>query len=291
MLVPENEGKACNAVVRWLEERTGNTRTDVCLPEKCRIGPPVEMRLFLGDQEYALEHTNIEPFTESIWTGISLEKFFAPIKDAVSGQLPGPALYQLTFPYNPRIEEKDSEIEQRQNVVIHQIFHYARDLYDEASTSLELCERVCSVRPLNGLPYPLELSCLILPNLTDVKVGAARRVPNDLEKKRELRLLDALNKKCGKLNDCNGTRTVLVLENNDIALTSEVAVREILRRIFADDEYEINEIFLVNTTTTESWYLRPLKCGLDWPQIDPAMCTVWNPDDLTDIALLECQRH
>ena len=178
---------------------------------------------------------------------ISLEKIFAPIKDAVSGQLSGPALYQLTFPYNPRIEEKDSEIEQRQNVVIRQIFHYARDLYDEASTSLELCERGCSVRPLNGLPYPLELSCLILPNLTDVKVGAARRVPNDLEKKRELRLLVALNKKCGKLNDCNGTRTVLVLENNDIALTSEVAVREILRRIFADDEYEINEIFLVNT--------------------------------------------
>ena len=140
-------------------------------------------------------------------------------------------------------------------------------------------------------PYSLELSCSILPNLTDVKIGAARRVPNDLEKKRERRLLDALNRKCGKLNDCEGARTVLVLENNDIALTSEDSVREILRSIFTDDNYKVDEIFLVNTTTTKSWYLRPLKCGLDWPEIDPLMCAVQNPVDLTDIALLECQRH
>ena len=81
-------------------------------------------------------------FQSLFWTEISLEKIFAPIKDAVSGQLSGPALYQLTFPYNPRIEEKDSEIEQRQKCGYSPNFStYARDLYDEASTSLELCER------------------------------------------------------------------------------------------------------------------------------------------------------
>ena len=38
-----------------------------------------------------------------------------------------------------------------------------------------------------------------------------------------------------------------MLEDDDIALTSEVTVREILRSIFADDKYKVDEIFLVDT--------------------------------------------
>ena len=49
-------------------------RTRVCLPEKCKKGPPVDLRLFLGWKIFALELTEIEPFSESIQMGISLEK-------------------------------------------------------------------------------------------------------------------------------------------------------------------------------------------------------------------------
>ena len=34
MRVPDNEGKACDAVVRLLEKRTGETRTDIRHPER-----------------------------------------------------------------------------------------------------------------------------------------------------------------------------------------------------------------------------------------------------------------
>ena len=285
--VRENEGKACDAVVRWLEERTGNTRTDVCVPEKCKTGPPVELRLFLGPQEFALEHTLIEPFAGFIKTGISLEEIVKPIKNAVSGKLPGPARYELLLPTNPLMNK--SELESFKNVVIDLILDHAPILYKKASTSTISGEWVVFAPTSLGLPYSLELSCYILPDHTDVMepgvFGVVRRTPDDLGKKRKYRLRKALNEKCPKLNNCDGARTVLVLENNDIALTSSVDVCQKVRSIFAEKKYQVDEIILVDTT---SWTLWPIKCGLDWPPID---FTMWNPVNLTEITSLKCPRH
>ena len=38
MLIPSNEGKVCDAVVRALEKSTGNTRADVRVPDSDGIG-------------------------------------------------------------------------------------------------------------------------------------------------------------------------------------------------------------------------------------------------------------
>ena len=69
-----NEGKACDAIVRVLEQRTGETRAGLRFPETDGVGPPVEIRLTLGAQEYAIEPTLIEPFEKEIESGIHFEK-------------------------------------------------------------------------------------------------------------------------------------------------------------------------------------------------------------------------
>ena len=62
---PDNEGKVCDAVVRFIEKRTGAIRTQIRYPERDGVGPPVELRLKLDAQEYAIEHTQIESFRKS----------------------------------------------------------------------------------------------------------------------------------------------------------------------------------------------------------------------------------
>ncbi len=56
------EGKVCDAAVKVIEKRTGRIRTQVRRPEVDRVGPQVDLRFKLGDQEYAIEHTLVEPF-------------------------------------------------------------------------------------------------------------------------------------------------------------------------------------------------------------------------------------
>ena len=96
--MPRNEGKACDAAVKCIEQRTGKKRNDIRLPEKDHVGPPVELRLKIGTQEYAIEHTQIEAFEGQISGGVSLEHLARPIKKALCGKLPGPAIYTIFFP-------------------------------------------------------------------------------------------------------------------------------------------------------------------------------------------------
>ena len=68
MIVPNNEGRVCDAVVRTLEKWTRETRSDVRHPDKEGDTPPVDLRLKLGSQDYAIEHTRIESINNQIAT-------------------------------------------------------------------------------------------------------------------------------------------------------------------------------------------------------------------------------
>lgn len=62
----DNERRACDAVVRVLEERHGAVRADGRSPEDERIGSPVEYVFDLGGRTYAPEHTVVEAFDGQI---------------------------------------------------------------------------------------------------------------------------------------------------------------------------------------------------------------------------------
>ena len=111
MNIPNNEGMACDAVIRHLEKWTGKTRTGIRHPETDGVGPPVELRLQLGNQNYAIEHTRIESFDNQIKAGISIREIKNYIKERFTDPLPGPVYYELRVPMDVCLPEKRKERE------------------------------------------------------------------------------------------------------------------------------------------------------------------------------------
>ena len=98
VIVPKNEGKACDAVVKTMERRAQKVRSEIRHPERDRVGPPVELRLKLGEQEYAVEHTIIEPFENNIKAELTVGEIRQYLIQSLTGQLPGPMYYVLQVP-------------------------------------------------------------------------------------------------------------------------------------------------------------------------------------------------
>ena len=98
MIVANNEGKVCDAVVRALEKWTRETRADVRRPETDGVGSPVDLRLKLGDQDYAIEHTRIESFENLIATYNVANQIIQHIRRNIPHPFPSLAYYELQFP-------------------------------------------------------------------------------------------------------------------------------------------------------------------------------------------------
>jgi hypothetical protein len=61
-----NEGKACDAVIRWIEMRENALRQQLRFPEQEQHQHPVELTWLIGNRLFAFEHTGIEPFENQI---------------------------------------------------------------------------------------------------------------------------------------------------------------------------------------------------------------------------------
>ena len=79
----------------------------------------MDLRLQLGTQEYAIEHTQIEAFRRQIATGVSLMQLIDPVKQALCGELPGPAIYEMIFPIDPSLDVAETGLEQLQENLIN----------------------------------------------------------------------------------------------------------------------------------------------------------------------------
>jgi hypothetical protein len=110
-MVQNNEGRACDAVVKLLESRSGHMRSDVWLPEKEGIAPLVDLRFRLGPRLYAIEHTRIETFHGQIQASVDFRQFIGPVIDELSGELPKPGIYNLYFPLPHRLGVAANQLE------------------------------------------------------------------------------------------------------------------------------------------------------------------------------------
>ena len=245
--LPGNEGKACDAVVRCIERRTGEMRTAIRRPETGRIGPRVDLRLRLGVREYAIEHTQIEAIPGLIRADEGYEQLTEPVIDELSGTLPGPAVYALHFPIDTHLGVNPAELDRIRRGLIAWIRAKAQCLYERNRDGLE--REPTSARYLDsveakppGFPYPVRL--WIGAARSESKRGALRLArlgldDEELEARRTDRLRKALRRKCPKLQHCkeNGARTVLVLESDDIALTNHVLVGECLAALLGSAKF------------------------------------------------------
>ena len=294
----DNEGKACDAIVRLLESRTGETRADVRRPERDLVGPPVDLRLTLGAQEYAIEHTRIEPFEKEIHSGVAFEKISQSIKATLSGTLPKPGHYEVVLPI-PGMVPKRGQVLMGLCESIHEKAQHLHERSEgiprKRHHPAKFTGSIRWVPP--GLSYKIELRRW--PNASTIGRDAGsleimRSVGADLEDRRTTRIETAIQKKSPKLRGCKteGARTVLVMESNDIALTNHQVVAAALTRIGyqAKNELEsVDEIYLVETEAT-TWSVWPLKYETTYRPVEAG--SVWKPiwdrinvdaDDLIDL--------
>jgi hypothetical protein len=60
----------------------------------------IEVAFKIGNQQYALEHTVIEPFEGYLEMEAQAKQLFDPIKDALNGNLGSTAFFELRIPVN-----------------------------------------------------------------------------------------------------------------------------------------------------------------------------------------------
>ena len=278
-----NEGRTCDAVIRVLEQRSGAERGKIRYPEKELDEAPVELRVPVGSREYALEHTLIEPFPREI------EQFYKvvqPISNHLKENLPnglsGTEYYLVGVPFDAelpsgkgRARALDSlvdwivETAQRMRTSSREGGEIGRSLYrSDPPVRDQLALLNCEVE-LRRWPDAVAMG------REPGQLETIRIPPEELQEQRRRRLETAFRKKCPKLEKCRarGARTVLVLETDDIALTTSEEVADQAVSIVAQRNDPPDEMFLVETRI-DPWLVWLLKHGDDyWPKAGTSPAT------------------
>ncbi len=284
MIVPKNEGKACDAVVKTMEIRTRKERSDIRQPERDRVGPPVELRLKLGEQEYAIEHTIIEPFENNINAELTVAEIREFLIENLAGQLLDPMYYVLQVPKEiclPRGNVKRVRVlkglaewvKSSAQIMFERITGLSLpiDCYDIPLSPYCFTEDSVKAKP-PGLNCTVELLRWRNGTVTGRKPGFVLTVldyPKDLESLRTERIRRAFSDKFPKLAKCRaeGARTVLIFESQDAANTRFDLIGNQLPSLLAEQTYLPDEIFLVESNKG-LWWVYPMKYGKDhWPEV------------------------
>jgi len=109
-----HEGKACDAVIRVLEAREGQSRRDVRSPERDGDPAPIELTCRIGERLFAFEHTGIEPFAGHVKFEAEAKRHFDPIRDMLAGKLPPDDVFELHMPAMAMQGKRKRELEQIQ---------------------------------------------------------------------------------------------------------------------------------------------------------------------------------
>jgi hypothetical protein len=131
-------------------------------------------------------------------------------------------------------------------------------------------EKVCKGNP-PGVPFSLHLMRRVGWSLSAKQDGiltVSRFAPPKVEEMRSERLRRALDTKLPKLFRCKqeGATSVLVLEDDDIALTNEVLIGDALQELLLGRADIPDQIYLVETCIDAFWTVWPLmRDGIFWP--------------------------
>jgi len=112
-----HEGKACDAVIRVLEAREGESRRDVRSPEKDGDPAPIELTCRIGDRVFAFGHTGIEPFAGHVKFEAEAQRHFGPIRDLLAGKLAPHDVFELHMPAMATQGMRKRELEQIQSAL------------------------------------------------------------------------------------------------------------------------------------------------------------------------------
>ena len=277
MIVPNNEGKVCDAVVRALEKWTDERRADIRHPDKDEVGPPVDLRLKLGTQEYAIEHTRIESHENQIGTVAVVKRIICHIKKNIPDPFPSPAYYELQFPIDVSLPKGKAKRDRALNNLVEWIRANEQILRDRnAGCFLPVGNPYMYIANdyIRGTPagFDCEFDLLHwqvvrLIQRIPGKLSFRFILPDDLEGPRAHRLRQAFSRKCPKLQACKTeeARTILVLESSDSDFMNLEFRGKLLPSLLTEYTNAPDEIFLVETCF-DSWWVWLIKRDDDhWP--------------------------
>ncbi|WFU79409.1 hypothetical protein QA645_33685 [Bradyrhizobium sp. CIAT3101] len=287
-LLSRYEGEVCDAMVRRLEQRVGQTRDSLRWPEKENHRHPVELTFKLGNQLFALEHTLIEPFEGHIRMEAQTERLFAPITSALTESLGTDALFQLQLPINVLNGRKPSELQTIQQAIIGWVKETAPTIPKRPFPDYK-GNGVGPVKPA-GVPFDLVLM-RHEPPIIPGKHFEIRHTVDDIEKRRSDRMKAAIDKKFPKLaawkaND--GAKTILVLEQNDIQLTNVTNVTDTYLPLAQARDDRPDETYLVASCMgPPAWWMWPILIGdrsyYDIARSDETSYWEFDPAKLTNL--------
>lgn len=264
-----NEEALCEALIELLEEEFEAKRRDVTYPERDGSGPPVEIRLKIGDRRIAIEHTLIEPFPKAIQTGMEFVELTAAIEKQLHGSMPRPGTYTLVFPVHPTDGRHRREHDQLRERIIAWIIQARTLLHAECPARKDRDHSPHGYRgtrtgQVDGIPLSLSLRVHWQESgHHDGALFLSRAVGENVEDLRLLRLRTALDKKLPKLSQCaaDGDTTFLILEWYDIALSNQVVIAEALQAALIDRDDWPDYVFLADTSSDQWHFFQPVIGG------------------------------
>lgn len=252
-----NEGRCCDAVLRILEAEHGALRTGVTRDTLDQ--PGVEVVCMIGGQRYAMEHTLIEPFRDAHQSGIAFSKVVNPDFEASLREVLRPGfIYYIwidTFAFNGKRGKELQELRA-------QLLAWARCAFAQMPHPGDEWPRVTNATgEVPDSPVRVVLQCCKARQHAGGNLLAGRLAPPDLEALRATRLAKAIRDKAPKLHATRlpDTRTVLVVENNDVALTNAGLVGQAFDDLAIHATHMPDDIYMVDTYSGDSFFVTQIR--------------------------------
>jgi hypothetical protein len=254
---PFHEGLALDAVLKRIESRDGTQRADVIDPEALHDKDPIDLACKLGNSLVAFEHTGIEAFPGQIRLNKEAAKLLDPICDTFKGLSKATECIKLLVPIDASAGIKAKDVPAVRDALCHWIAETVPTL-PHSRYPRHLVPIVETKPP--GVPFAVSL------HIFD-DCGAMggtfwyQRVTGPVEEGRLQRLCTTRDKKFGKLarwKAKTGARTILVLEDADISLTSESSVADTFAKVEEGRDDLPDEVHIVSSFTS-TWYVTCLR--------------------------------
>jgi len=250
----DNEGKCLDAVLKVLEEQHRAVRN--ILERDTPTSRGIELVCDVGGQRFALEHTLIEPFPDNQRDNIVFQRIFDDEFESEVHDLLKP---HLAYTVAVDVYAFDRKSRKQLGSIRQNLLTWLRASIPQLPEPAEF-RQMSIFADTPNVPVRVRLACFRSQGLGG-RLTAERFAPPALEHLRERRLRKSLNDKSPKLHAAKhpGTHTVLVLENNDIALTNEGVVSEVIQQLSNDVPYMPDDIFLVGTYAVGHFYVTQVR--------------------------------